>query len=77
MYIPFGGNLLQSSRLGGSALAQCLGQIGSLESDLPDLKDPKLFSSAFNCIQQLIKRKFGQLNLFELFCIRLVSSRRR
>ena len=39
-------------RLGGSALAQCYGQIGD---ESPDLDDPDLFSKAFNVTQQLIK----------------------
>lgn len=38
-------------RLGGSALAQCYGQIGD---ESPDLEDAALFTQAFKVTQQLI-----------------------
>ena len=38
-------------RLGGSALAQCYGQIGDVT---PDLEDPALFCQAFNVTQGCI-----------------------
>lgn len=41
-------------RLGGSALAQCYGQLGNYA---PDLDDPIMFKKAFKCIQKLIKSK--------------------
>lgn len=40
------------NRLGGSALAQVLGQIGN---DSPDIEDPVLLKSAFRGIQKIIK----------------------
>lgn len=43
-------------RLGGSALAQCYGQIGD---DAPDLDDPIMLKNAFNAIQKLIKSKIN------------------
>lgn len=39
-------------RLGGSALAQCYGQIGD---NAPDLDDPSLLKKGFKSIQKLIK----------------------
>ncbi len=39
------------SRLGGSALAQALGQIGA---DCPDVEDAGLLKRAFQCVQELI-----------------------
>jgi len=39
-------------RLGGSALAQVLGQVGS---DVPDLEDPDLLRRAFGAVQELIR----------------------
>lgn len=44
------------SRLGGSALAQCFGQLGS---DVPDVDDAQLFVRAFNVTQMLIKGWFS------------------
>jgi len=41
------------NRLGGSALAQTFGQIGS---DVPDMEDPDMVKRAFLVIQQLIDR---------------------
>lgn len=41
-------------RLGGSALAQCYGQLGN---NSPDLDDPIMFKRAFKSIQKLIKSK--------------------
>lgn len=40
------------SRLGGSALAQCYGQLGS---EVSDLDNPELLKSAFNVTQKLIQ----------------------
>jgi len=40
-------------RLGGSALAQCYGQIGD---ECPDVEDPDLLESAFKAIQKLIDK---------------------
>lgn len=42
-------------RLGGTALAQCFGQLGDI---CPDLDDPELLKRAFNAIQLLIDRRF-------------------
>lgn len=39
------------NRLGGSALAQCYGQVGD---ESPDLEDPKLLKDCFNALQELI-----------------------
>lgn len=39
-------------RLGGSALAQCYGQ---LDNRSPDLDDPNMLKKAFKTIQKLIK----------------------
>lgn len=39
-------------RLGGSALAQCYGQLGN---NSPDLDDPNVLKEAFKTIQKLIK----------------------
>lgn len=50
-------------RLGGSALAQCYGQLGN---DAPDLNDPSMLKKAFNSIQKLIKSK-RSINLIRLF----------
>lgn len=41
-------------RLGGSALAQCYGQLGD---NAPDLSDPSLLKKGFKSIQKLIKSK--------------------
>lgn len=41
-------------RLGGSALAQCYGQIGD---DVPDLDNPELLKLGFNVTQKLIQGK--------------------
>lgn len=41
-------------RLGGSALAQCYGQLGN---NAPDLDDPTMLKNAFKSIQQLVKSK--------------------
>jgi len=41
------------SRLGGSALAQAFGQIGSRS---PDVDDPAMLSNAFKAVQKMIKR---------------------
>lgn len=40
-------------RLGGSALAQCYGQIGD---ECPDVEDPELLKKAFNAVQKLIDK---------------------
>ncbi|MCX7988720.1 MAG: phosphoribosylformylglycinamidine synthase [Thermodesulfovibrio sp.] len=40
-------------RLGGTALSQCLGELGN---ECPDLEDPELLKKAFNIIQTLIDR---------------------
>lgn len=40
-------------RLGGTALAQCFGQLGDTS---PDLEDPELLKRAFNLIQSMIDR---------------------
>ena len=39
-------------KLGGSALAQSLGKIGS---EVPTVKNPEYFQDAFNTIQEMIK----------------------
>ena len=39
-------------RLGGSAFAQSLGKVGS---DVPTVKDPEYFRTAFNAVQQLVR----------------------
>ncbi|CAB3363848.1 Hypothetical predicted protein [Cloeon dipterum] len=49
LYVDLSGG---KCRLGGSALAQCYGQIGN---ESPDLNDAKLFVSAFEAIQHLVK----------------------
>lgn len=41
-------------RLGGSALAQCYGQLGN---NTPDLDNPNLLKNAFKSIQKLVKSK--------------------
>lgn len=41
-------------RLGGTALAQCFGQLGN---DCPDLEDPLLLKKTFSLVQLLIDRK--------------------
>lgn len=43
-------------RLGGSALAQCYGQLGD---NAPDLDDPIILKKAFKAIQKLIKSKIN------------------
>ena len=40
-------------RLGGSALAQTLGKVGS---DVPTVTNPEYFRDAFNAVQELVKR---------------------
>lgn len=51
LFVDLSGGL---RRLGGSALAQCYGQLGN---DAPDLDDPSIFKRAFKSIQKLIKSK--------------------
>ncbi len=41
------------SRLGGSALAQCYGQVGD---ESPDLEDPGLLKACFECVQDCIDK---------------------
>ena len=41
------------NRLGGSALAQCYGQIGD---ESPDVENPQLIKDAFNAIQNFIDK---------------------
>nr|MBI1231736.1 phosphoribosylformylglycinamidine synthase [Cytophagales bacterium] len=41
-------------KLGGSSLAQVLGQVGS---DVPDVKDPAYFANAFAAVQALINKE--------------------
>jgi phosphoribosylformylglycinamidine synthase len=41
------------SRLGGSALAQVLGQVGD---EAPDVEDPSLLAGAFDAVQELLDR---------------------
>lgn len=53
LYIRFGNDGFPN-RLGGSALAQCLSQIGDVPSDVDDFA---LFSRAFDIVQKLIKGK--------------------
>ena len=48
-YIDFSSDSL---RLGGSALAQTLGKIGS---DVPTVKDPVRFANAFDTVQRLVR----------------------
>lgn len=48
MFIDLG---MGKNRLGGSALAQCYGQVGD---ESPDLEDPKLLKDCFNALQELI-----------------------
>ena len=55
VYVPFAPEMY---RLGGSALAQCYGQIGD---NAPDMDDVQLFSKAFNTTQKLIA---GKLNTY-------------
>jgi phosphoribosylformylglycinamidine synthase len=50
IYIDLGGG---KNRLGGSALAQCYGQIGDAS---PDLDDPQLIKDTFNAIQYFIDK---------------------
>lgn len=50
-------------RLGGSALAQCYGQLGN---DVPDIEDTQVFVRAFNVTQQLIK------GLFQIYLNKLI-----
>lgn len=50
LYIDLAGG---KKRLGGSALAQCYGQIGD---ECPDLEDPQLLCRAFMAVQELIDR---------------------
>lgn len=42
------------NRLGGSALAQCFGQIGD---ECPDIEDPGLLANAFRAVQELVSRR--------------------
>lgn len=51
LHIPMYG-LSRKTRLGGSALAQCLKQIGD---NPPDMDDAEYFSTAFNCIQKWVE----------------------
>lgn len=48
MFIDLG---MGKNRLGGSALAQCYGQVGD---ESPDLEDPELLKGCFNSLQELI-----------------------
>ncbi len=48
MFIDLG---MGKNRLGGSALAQCYGQVGD---NSPDADDPKLLKDCFNAVQELI-----------------------
>lgn len=48
-----------NKRLGGSALAQCYGQLGDIS---PDLDDPHLLKKAFEDIQTLVKSNFKIIN---------------
>ncbi|MGD8351363.1 MAG: phosphoribosylformylglycinamidine synthase [Nitrospirota bacterium] len=50
LYIDLGGG---RCRLGGSALAQCFGQLGDKP---PDIEEPALLKRAFNAVQELIDR---------------------
>ncbi|MDE6371299.1 MAG: phosphoribosylformylglycinamidine synthase, partial [Duncaniella sp.] len=50
-YIDFSGDEL---KLGGSALAQTLGSLGS---DAPTVKDPASFVNTFNTVQSLVSKK--------------------
>ena len=50
-YIDFSSDIL---RLGGSALAQTLGALGS---EAPTVKDPAAFVNAFNTVQKLVEKK--------------------
>ncbi|TKR67134.1 hypothetical protein L596_023335 [Steinernema carpocapsae] len=50
VYVRFGSDLTKN-RLGGSALAQCLKQVGDVSADIDDLP---LFDKAFRTLQQLI-----------------------
>lgn len=53
-------------RLGGSALAQCYGQIGD---EVPDLDRPELLKSGFNTTQKLIQGlyKIIKFKLVDIF----------
>nr|XP_039249517.1 phosphoribosylformylglycinamidine synthase-like [Styela clava] len=51
VYVPMSKSL---GHLGGSALAQCFGQIGN---EIPDLDDVELFINAWKTTQRLIKNK--------------------
>ena len=57
LYVPFNGT--REYRLGGSALAQCFGQLGD---EAPMMDDPDLFVKAFNATQRLIESKSGLLS---------------
>lgn len=50
IYVDFSGDKM---RLGGSALYQSLGRVGS---DVPAIADAGLFATAFNTVQRLVKR---------------------
>jgi phosphoribosylformylglycinamidine synthase len=52
LYIDIGAGLY---RTGGSALAQCYGQIGD---DSPDVEDPALLKRSFSAMQELIDKGF-------------------
>ena len=51
VYIPF---TREEARLGGSALAQILGQAGA---SVPDITDPDYFAACFEGVQQMIEEK--------------------
>jgi phosphoribosylformylglycinamidine synthase len=54
IYVDFSGSGFGKRPLGGSALAQCLEQLGDT---CPDVADPGYFARAFAAVQQLIARE--------------------
>ncbi|MDY0173784.1 MAG: phosphoribosylformylglycinamidine synthase [Bacteroidales bacterium] len=53
IYIDFSGALGKERQLGGSALAQCLGKVGT---HCPDVHDPQMFQRGFATVQEMIKK---------------------
>lgn len=60
--LPCAGTLLHVAlnpgrhRLGGSALAQCYGQLGDI---CPDVDNPSILAAAFRVTQELLEGKWG------------------
>ena len=53
IYIDFSGASGHPRRLGGSALAQCLGKVGTR---CPDVHDPQVFQRGFATVQEMVKK---------------------